>query len=285
MRSIGDVIKALERSIPKGTGAGAPPPPPEAEDTCPICKGAGFLRLDAPITDPNFGRLVTCECRLREQEDRRYEELLRISNLAAFEDKSFDNFDPGINRDVANAMHIALDYATDPYRYGKPWLFFMGRCGTGKTHLAAAVANHYIKHQGGRALFAVVPDLLDHLRATFNPATTNGVTYDQRFQDVRDVPLLILDDLGTENATPWAKEKLFQVFNHRYNERLATVVTTNQDFTQIDERIVSRLLDRGLCQDVPIDAPDYRLRDRETGQTIPPPFPPRRPAGRNLRPR
>jgi DNA replication protein DnaC len=284
MRSIGDVLKELARSIPKGTGAGAPLSPREAEDTCPICKGAGFLRIDAPITDPNFGRLVPCECRLREQEDRRHEELLRISNLAAFEDKSFDNFDPGINRDVANALHIALDYAADPYRYGKPWLFFMGRVGTGKTHLAASIANHYIKHQGGRTLFTVVPDLLDHLRATFNPTNTNGITYDQRFQDVRDVPLLILDDLGTENATPWAKEKLFQVFNHRYNERLATVVTTNQDFAQIDERIVSRLLDHGLCQDVVIDAADYRRRNRETGQTIPAPTPPRRLPNRPLRP-
>lgn len=229
-----------------------------------------------PITDPNFGRLVPCECRLRDQESRKHEELLRISNLNAFEDRTFENFDPGINHDVANAIHIALEYATNPYRYGKPWLFFMGRCGTGKTHLAAAIANHYVKHQGGRALFTVAPDLLDHLRATFNPAATNGVTYDQRFQDVRDVPLLIIDDLGTENATPWAKEKLFQIFNHRYNERLATIVTTNQDFTAIDERIVSRLLDRGLCQDVPIDAPDYRLRDRETGQATTPNYPPRR---------
>ncbi len=114
--------------------------------------------------------------------------MLRISNLAAFEDKSFENFDPGIGPDVARALHIALDYAADPYRYGKPWLFFLGRVGTGKTHLAASIANHYIKHQGGRTLFTVVPDLLDHLRATFNPANTNGVTYDQRFQDVRDVP-------------------------------------------------------------------------------------------------
>jgi DNA replication protein DnaC len=155
----------------------------------------------------------------------------------------------------------------------------VGGPGTGKTHLAAAIANHYITNQGGRALFTIVPDLLDHLRAAFNPASE--VAYDQRFQDVRDVPLLILDDLGTENATPWAKEKLFQIFNYRYNERLSTVVTTNHDFSQIDERIVSRLLDGGLCQDVPIDAPDYRLRGRNIsspGRSV------RRPAARPGKP-
>lgn len=261
MRSIGDVLKAMERSIPRNTDAGAVVVPVE-QPACPICHDAGFLRMDVPVTDPRFGQLVPCECRLREQAERKHEELLQIGNLGPFEDKTFDNFDPGINQDVREARASAMRYAADPYGAGKPWLFFMGRCGTGKTHLAAAIANYYITHQEGKALFTIVPDLLDHLRATFNPAATDGVSYDQRFQDVRTVPLLILDDLGTENATPWAKEKLFQIFNHRYNQRLATVVTTNHDFSQIDERIVSRLLDGGLCQDVVIEADDYRLRGR-----------------------
>ena len=63
-------------------------------------------------------------------------------------------------------------------------------------------------------MFIVVPDLLDHLRATFSP--TSGATLDRVFEQVRTAPLLILDDLGTESATPWAREKLFQLFNHRY---------------------------------------------------------------------
>ena len=259
MRSIADVLKALERSIPRNTGGGEPRP--AEQPACPICRDAGYVRRDVPVGHPLFGQLIPCECRLREQEQRRHEELLRIGNLGAFEEQTFERFDPGINRDVNDAFRIAVEYARDPKGSGTPWIFFHGRCGTGKTHLAAAIANYYITHQGGRALFTIVPDLLDHLRATFNPATTDGVTYDQRFQDVREVPLLVLDDLGTENATPWAKEKLFQIFNHRYNEGLSTVVTSNHDFDQIDERIVSRLGDSRLCRYVLIDAPDYRARE------------------------
>ncbi len=55
----------------------------------------------------------------------------------------------------------------------------------------------------------VVPDLLDHLRATFSPSST--VSLDRRFEEVRTTPLLILDDLGTQSATPWAREKLYQI--------------------------------------------------------------------------
>jgi DNA replication protein DnaC len=66
-----------------------------------------------------------------------------------------------------------------------------------------------------------------------------------------------LDDLGTQNATPWAQEKLFQIINHRYVNRLPTVVTTNVDLQSIDGRISSRLKDDTLVQKVRITAPDY----------------------------
>src|SRR5918993_58652 len=133
------------------------------------------------------------------------------------------------------------------------------RVGVGKTHLAVAAALE-IRKRNGSVYFAVVPDLLDHLRATFDP--TRGVAYDDRFNQIRGAPLLVLDDLGTENTTPWAREKLYQIINHRYVERLLTIVTSNQSHDKIDERILSRLLDTHLTRDVSMDAADYRRRER-----------------------
>lgn len=75
------------------------------------------------------------------------------------------------------------------------------------------------------------------------------------------MPLLIVDDLGTESSTPWAREKLFQIFNHRYNHRLATVVTSNANLDSIEPRICSRLCDTALCTRIFIQAADYRQRD------------------------
>ena len=137
----------------------------------------------------------------------------------------------------------------------KDWLVLNSIAyGNGKTHLAAAIANH-VANQGEPVLFVVVPDLLDHLRATFDPAS--GARYDKRLNEVRNASLLILDDLGTESATPWAVEKLYQIFNYRYNARLATVITSATPIDKIDPRLKSRMLDRSRCTFFVLEAPSY----------------------------
>jgi DNA replication protein DnaC len=126
--------------------------------------------------------------------------------------------------------------------------------GTGKTHLAAAI-NHYRTALGDDPIFTVVPDLLDHLRATFSP--TSNVSYDNIFNQVRTAKLLILDDLGTQSATPWAREKLYQILNYRYETKLPTVITTSADLKEIDPRIRSRMMDERVCQIYKIIVPPY----------------------------
>jgi DNA replication protein DnaC len=77
-----------------------------------------------------------------------------------------------------------------------------------------------------------------------------------------DAPVLILDDLGTESATVWAREKLFQLINHRYNTGMPMVVTTNHRPEEIDGRILSRLNDRALGPGpIWVEAQDYRSLD------------------------
>jgi DNA replication protein DnaC len=107
-------------------------------------------------------------------------------------------------------------------------------------------------------MFVVVPDLLDHLRATFNPKSSTS--YDRRFEEVRAAPLLIMDDLGTQAATPWVREKLYQLFNHRYNAQLPTVITTADPLEDIDARLRTRMLDARLCAIHAITTPSYRGR-------------------------
>ena len=77
---------------------------------------------------------------------------------------------------------------------------------------------------------------------------------------MRTVPLLVLDDLSTESATAWAKEKLFQLLNHRSVADLPTVITSSSTVEKIDERIRARLMDRRHCTVFAITAPSYSSR-------------------------
>jgi len=164
-------------------------------------------------------------------------------------------------RDVYGACER---FAQEP----KGWLVLSGRSGVGKTHLAAAIANHLVTHGFGNALFVVVPDLLDHLRAAFSPNASTS--YDRRFDEIRRAPCLVLDDLGTESATPWAREKLFQLLNYRYNAQLPTVITTPQTATEIEPWLRTRMFDVERCQFWALDFPSYR-RSRTAEQPDAPP--------------
>ncbi len=260
MKSLADVLARIAQARALASDA---PSRPASSPVCPICHGIGYVMLDLPVGDPEFGKAQPCTCTLRTLAWERVVHLRQISNLGQLERFTFDQFMPeGIKlpaekrKVLRDAFQMARDFAEDP----SGWLLLHGGCGVGKTHLAAAIANRRLALQQP-VMFVVTPDLLDYLRAAFSPQS--DVTFDERFEQVRNAPLLILDDLGAHSATSWAEEKLYQIINHRYNARLPTVVTTNHRLEDLDERIVSRLADSLLSRVVHITAPDFRQGDKE----------------------
>lgn len=258
MKSLDSLMKTIGGGLLKADPPGTAGASKMTRSECPVCGGLGFVRVSVPVDHSDFGKLFPCECKLAEAEERRRQHLRAVSNLDHLSRMTFETFVPdgyGLSPDKAanlrSAFKQAQQYAADP----KGWLIFFGGYGSGKTHLAAAIANEVVE-RGQAVLFVVVPDLLDYLRATFSPNSPVG--FDERFEEVRSAPLLILDDLGTQSSTAWAQEKLFQILNHRYNARLPTVITSNQSLEEIDVRIRSRMMDSNLVVIMPIMAPDFR---------------------------
>lgn len=238
-----------DTSKAKSASAGNAPAPPDSDpDVCPLCGGAGFVRRSVRLGHPDFGRAFPCECTRNEHEDARRVRLQRYCNLGPLARLTFENLsprgrspNPAHQERFAEAAKAARRFAEQP----QGWLVFTGPSGSGKTHLAAAIAGACVE-RGNAALFMVIPDLLDHLRAAYQP--DSGIGYDELFEMVRSAPALILDDLGVQSATPWAEEKLFQLINHRYTAQLPTVFTTNLDLSAFDPRIQSRLSDAALSE-------------------------------------
>jgi DNA replication protein DnaC len=207
---------------------------------------------------PDFGKAIPCSCKEEERLLRRMNAFQSMSNLESLARFTFEHFlsappwlSPTAQQALSRAYEACQQFARDP----DGWLLISGTYGCGKTHLAAAIANDRIDRDQP-AVFVVLPDLLDHLRATFGP--NSETSYDRLFEEVREARLLVLDDMGTQSATPWAQEKLFQLLNHRYNARLPTVITTNQRLEDMDQRLRSRLGDINLVTRLHITAPDYR---------------------------
>lgn len=225
---------------------------------CPHCGGLGYVRADRPLGHPEFGRLALCSCRQGEVQTRMQQRLYSLSQLEDLRHLTFESFKPQGRVGLAEVERKSLEEAFQRARHysERPdgWLLLQGGYGVGKTHLAAAVANAAVS-SGVPTLFVTVPDLLDGLRAAYGSQDT---TFEERFTQVRGATLLVLDDLGTQNATEWAREKLFQILNYRYINRMPTLVTTNLTLQQIEARIRSRLSDPELVDRVYIQAPDYR---------------------------
>jgi DNA replication protein DnaC len=221
-------------------------------------------RLQSRVLDPRSSRVLDLGGGTRNG-------TLGIGSIAPemLRNMSFGSFEPAgramdaQGRDtLQGALMFARAYAENP----DGWLVLVGNSGCGKTHLSIAVANERLKY-GDDVFFAFVPDLLDHLRYTFSP--DSRVTYDGLFERVKSVPMLVLDDLGSETSTAWANEKLYQIIVHRHNARLPTIITTRAIPTAVNDPIASRLSDSRTVAVMPITAPDYRQQGRAPRREAP----------------
>ncbi len=151
-------------------------------------------------------------------------------------------------------------------------LFFEGPPGVGKTHLAVAVLRHVMAGSGARGLFYDTRDLLRVIRSTYDPVVRT--TELEVLRPVMSADLLVLDDLGAEKTSEWVEETLNLIVNTRYNERRATVFTSNYEdkpdetdpnslLCRIGFRMRSRLHE--MCDFLDLDAADYREAPSNAG--------------------
>ncbi|MHB1357010.1 MAG: ATP-binding protein [Anaerolineae bacterium] len=238
--------------------------------TC-CCAGKRFVRINVPVGHVLFGKAIPCVCQRDRAERERADRMRRRCGMskAELERWRFETFHPeqctpanGIEGQMAiKAMRhykeMCETYALNP----KGWIALQGGTGVGKTHLAYAIAAKALST--GKGVYAhSVPEMLNMLRGGFADDT-----YGTWIRELKEIELLVLDDLGAQRNTEWAQEQLYEIVDKRYAVQKPLVVTTNYNLESedcpIEKRILSRLRDGskvkgGLVQVVRFPVQDYR---------------------------
>lgn len=173
----------------------------------------------------------------------RIESLLSRSGIPPrFQSRDFDNYlaeEEGQQR----ALRVARAYADewDTMRKRGTCLIFSGEAGTGKTHLACAIANAVIR-RGSAALFMTVSDAMRAIKRSYD--RDQGVSESDAIAALVEPHLLILDEVGMDYGTEHSKALLFDLMNKRYEQLRSTIVLTNLDAAALREYFGERIMDR-----------------------------------------
>ena len=195
-----------------------------------------------------YGGCIKCKHGERKQRpiDHEFESRLKQSGLTELQ--AHQTFEHHEHVNVSPEIVIAKAQAILAVQKGTS-LILAGKAGTGKTHLAIAIAIETMK-RGRQALFRNVPELLDELRER----ARNYDDFYQMMRKYKDVSCLVLDDLGKEKTTQAGLDYLYQIIDARYRNGRQTIVTTNALSIEglknrwnegVIEPLISRILENG----------------------------------------
>ena len=229
----------------------------QEEYDCPICKDKGVY-FKSGIAYP-------CACKKNELIAAKKEKAGITPHLLKQTFASFDLSVFGDEKRSENMRRIktfAMDFVDDVAKGNDvSGMLFEGPVGSGKTFLAAACANALVEKDVD-VRFLVVPDFLDLIRETFR--NESEISEGDLMQDVKNVDVLILDDLGAHNYTDWSVKTIFAILNFRLNYEKPMIVTTNLDRREIENNLGSRIYSRlaEACRFIRFNNNDIRVSQR-----------------------
>lgn len=199
--------------------------------TCPICSAERKAIEDAR----------DLERKAEEELQQRRMMVIESGLVGRLRDATFEAFAPG-----TVAQHAALEtceaFARNVERDSGAGLILMGKCGTGKTHLAAAIALHVMQQRGRSALFSGARDLIREIRSTWRRDA--DCSESDVITKYRRATVLVIDDIGTGSSTEAEQLTLLDVIDARYRYRAPIVVTTNLDAPSLRSAVGPRCFDR-----------------------------------------
>ena len=233
---------------------------------CEECTDKGFIRKDVPFGDADLGKAFPCEACIEQRlEDRaeRHRQRIREGLDPAWANARFETMEPhpyleGQSLERYNAVKGAVQHWNREGHKELPWLVMLGKSGWGKTHLAYCCINERLQNPsiGPAGELVLVPNLLETLKEGFQDDSMEN-----RLLGYATEQFLVLDDLGTEHNTEWAKAQLFRILDKRHSARLPTIITSNRSLYYLEDRVRDRVVSRLISE-----VHDHDFKSFRTGE-------------------
>ena len=169
-----------------------------------------------------------CKYKLNHDKKYTFSKNVKYYNLPNnYTEASWDKVD----KRIANRKEVILwlnKFINNPVGKG---LYLTGNFGCGKTYLIAATFNELAK-KNIKSSIVFWPEFLRNLKTSFNE------DYDEKMEYIKNVPLLLIDDLGAEVITPWARDEILcPILQYRMDNNLTTFITSNLTITNLEQHL------------------------------------------------
>lgn len=231
-------------------------------DACEKCRGLGWKL----ISDGGQGTFVECECGIEQR--RIAKNRHAFANLPeSFRDMTMDSFDTMLYKDhksqnkAQNALKAIKYWLNDfeaMHERGMGLYLYSKTKGSGKTRMAAGIANAIMDEKHIQVKFCTSIQILNEIKASWDGE--NVYTESRLLDFLSTTKVLIIDDFGTEQSDKtWINERFYQIINNRYVDKKVTIFTSNERLEDLkyDDRITNRIKERVFQ----IPFPEESVRD------------------------
>lgn len=213
---------------------------------CPECKGIGYVRYDVPVGHPKFGKLESCPRSqafgVKQSLQARVIDLRVGLTRDEIQNLSWDLVKKGVNQ-----ADKACDCTQRAYVSGHGMVFLYGGFGQGKSLILKIAVATALK-DGKRAAYADLASVLDDIRIAYDERENKMTELVRRMEWWASLDVLAIDELDKVGQTEWARERIFQLLDARYQrairqEALTVIAANHQNLDELSGYLRSRVED------------------------------------------
>ena len=239
---------------------------------CPICNDSGWEQY----SKGKYEYYRECRCGIRQRQITKNRlsfanipESFKEIRLGSFNTKVYQNAE---SRNKSEAAVKAVNYWINSFdemaKRGMGLYLYSETKGSGKTRMAASIANELIHEKNIQVKFATSLQILNEIKASWDKRNNQNAEYTESnlLSFLSTTKVLIIDDFGTEQARDWIGERFYQIINNRYVDKKITIFTSNSrlGLLKYDDRITNRVKERTFQ----IPFPEESVREIISKQNI-----------------